>query len=236
MIAAVVAAAFVLVGGGAYAVWRAQDASSPKPPAPSVTAGGGSSVGAGSVEPSATSSPSSGPSAEATAALQSCVTQVRAQESLAKAVGSAAANWKTHTDAQRRLEDGTYTAAQTAAAWARSKAKGPSDVKAYATANAGLKQAGTGCADVGSKTAGSELESQATACAKRSELLGAVASVGTKVQSQWSAHITMMANKAHADRAAYHQRWLKMVKDAGPTLAEFDDAADAAAKAPECSA
>ncbi|NNM45880.1 hypothetical protein [Knoellia koreensis] len=253
LVAVLTVVAVLLAGGGAYAVWRAFDEPSPGEVAPTVTAGGGSSVGAESVEttgpgttgPSSSttsgssttgSSTSSGPSAEATAALQRCVTTVRAQESLAKAVAGSAASWQTHTDAQRRMEAGTFTAAQTAAAWARSKARGPADLKAYATANAAVKQAGQGCADVDAKTAGSPLAAKASACAERSTRLAAVQAAGGKVQSEWSAHIAMMANKAHTNKAAYHERWLGMVKDAGPTLTAYRTAAAAAAKAPACTA
>ena len=258
LVAVLTVVAVLLAGGGAYAVWRAFDEPSPGEVAPTVTAGGGSSVGADAVEttgpgttgPSSSttsgsgtsgssatgSSTSSGPSAEATAALQRCVTTVRAQESLAKAVAGSAANWQTHTDAQKRMEAGTFTAAQTAAAWARSKAKGPADLKAYATANAAVKQAGQGCADVDAKTAGSTLAAKASACAERSTRLAAIQAAGGKVQSEWSAHIAMMANKANTNKAAYHERWLKMVKDAGPTLTAYRTAAAAAAKAPACTA
>ena len=44
----------------------------------------------------------------------------------------------------------------------------------------------------------------------------------------------MMAHKEHTERAAYLDRWVGMVDDAGPALTAYRAAAAALAKAPAC--
>jgi len=232
-----VAAVVLLAGAGTYAVVRAGDdppAGAGSPPTPSTTRSGLASSGS-STAPAATST-TTDRAASATAALTRCVETVRAQEAVARAAASSAANWTTHTDAQRRLDNGTNTLAETTAAWARSRVRGPGDVQAFATASAILKRASSGCGTVVGDTAGTAMAARGSACQQRSKLLATVVATGTTVNSQWSAHVTMMANKAHTDGAKYHDRWLEMVRDAGPALEAYRSAAAAAARAPACTA
>lgn len=237
-----VAAAVLLVGGtGTYAVMKVASSPAAGHRGDATTSSTTPATGRAAAAPSSTTgspttSTPTGPPAAATSALQDCVTTVRAQEGVAKAAASSAAHWTTHTDAQRRYDAGTFTLAQTTAAWAASKAKGPADLRAFATAGAAAKQAAGGCGQVVARTKGTELAAKAAACSQRSTALAAVVSTGTKVNNQWSAHQTMMAHKAHTDGVAYRNRWLAMVRDAQPALAAYRAAVASAAKAPACSA
>ena len=259
---AVLLVAALAVGGG-YAVMNRGDADSPASGAAgtstssSSTSSGGSSPSSGTPSTSAagssgtasasgaasaaaagsTSTSSTTPAgvdAPAVAALASCTTTVRAQERLARAAAASARDWGLHTDAQRKFDSGVFTAAQTKAQWAASKARGLADLAAYERAVKAVQRAGDGCRKGVAAAAGSPVEATAKRCARRSTALARVARTGGVVNRQWAAHLAMMAHKEHSGAAEYLDRWAGMVKESGPALAAYRAAAAALAQAPAC--
>ena len=216
--------------------------SSPTSGTPSTSAAGSSDTASagGAVSAATPGSTSTSPTtpasvdAPAAAALASCTTTVRAQQGLARAAAASARDWGLHTDAQRKFDSGVFTAAQTKAQWAASKARGPADLAAYERAAKAVQRAGDGCRKVSVAVAGSPVEATAKRCAKRSTVLARVARTGGVVNRQWAAHLAMMAHKEHSGAAEYLDRWAGMVKDSGPALAAYRAAAAALAKAPAC--
>jgi prophage DNA circulation protein len=124
------------------------------------------------------------------------------------------------------------------AAWAQSKARGPADVQQFAAATTAVRDraSATACRSAKAATAPTNLADRGRRCDARDRALATVASAGAVVNSQWAAHITMMANKAHTDSAAYHDRWMRMVTQAQAPLKQYAAAAAALARAPTCSA
>ncbi|SDO60288.1 hypothetical protein SAMN04489867_0128 [Pedococcus dokdonensis] len=209
--------------------------SSSTTPASTGTPSGQASTGTSSTPGSASSSTTSANAdATAAAALATCVTTVRAQQSLATAAAASARDWRLHTDAQRKFDSGTFTVQQTKAQWAASKARGPADLAAWTRAVAAVDRVKGGCAGLATATAGSPAEGAAKKCTARTAALSKVAAAGAVVHRQWAAHLTMMAHKEHTAEAAYLERWAAMVEDAGPALATYRGAAAALARAPAC--
>ena len=171
--------------------------------------------------------------AEAKAALESCRTTVKAYDAYAKAVDGSAGSWAMHTQAQVKLDEGEYTVAQTKADWATSKKNINRDLKAFAAATKAKKAAAGGC-DSAKDTSGTDSAGAATACLDRLAALEDVAAKGKRVHEQWATHIDMMAHKEHSSGAAYHRRWLNMVKVATPALADYAKADKALTSAPSC--
>lgn len=188
--------------------------------------------------PTETASASPSPSASASdpavalaAAHDACVAQVAAGERVAKAAASSALHWRQHTKAQLDWEARKITLAQRSKIYDDSKAFGAADAKEFAAATKAVADTGGACADAAGMD-GATAETKA--CQQRMDSLSAVQKIGTTVQKQWAAHMKMMAGKAHADMAAYHKRWLKMVADAQPTLKAYDASVAALGKAPAC--
>jgi hypothetical protein len=121
--------------------------------------------------------------------------------------------------------------------WAKTKARGSQDTKRFLSAAAKVRE-GSSAADCGSvvaDTASTPLAEQGTRCAARVKALDVVASTGAVLNTQWAAHVEMMANKAHTDHAAYHDRWVKMVAQAQAPLKRYAEASETLSKAPACS-
>lgn len=233
------AALLVVLGVAGWAVaTAASDDSSPKDRVSSTTSSTspvtpGSSSSSTSASGSTTTDPAT---AAAQAALTSCRARVAADEAVVKAAAASANDWSTHTSAQLKLDRGSYTLAQTTSDWARSKVRGAADVAAFTRADKAAKALRASCADVARATAGTEYAAPAAACAKRQAALAPVAATGGTVNAQWAAHIVMMAHKEHADGAAYHDRWMGMVKAAQPALAAYVAAATTLSRTPACPA
>ncbi len=238
----------LLAGAGAWAVLSnggaSADGAAGTPtgtPTSSATASIPASARSGPTPSSSTSSGGAAPTtdsplARAQASIQACAAHVAASERIARAAAASARDWGTHTGAQRKLDDGTYTLAQTKAAWASSKANGPGDLKEFAAAAAAAKGTSSGCLTVVEDTRGTGLADGGTDCDARSRALASVQTTGTKVNAQWAQHIAMMAAKAHTDGAAYHRRWMGMVEDSQTLLKGYQGAAKALAAAPACRA
>jgi hypothetical protein len=186
---------------------------------------------------SATNSPTDSRLAKAQRALASCRSGVTQRERLAEAADVTARDWKAHTDAQRELERGTWSVARAEAVWAKTKARGSQDTKQFLSAAAKVRE-GSSAADCGSivaDTASTPLAEKGTRCAARVKALGVVASTGAVLNTQWAAHVKMMANKAHTNDAAYHDRWVTMVAQAQAPLKRYAKASETLSKAPACS-
>lgn len=190
-----------------------------------------SAAGASASGTSTTGASSSTAKAQAAALpSQECLAEVRAASGIQEAVASSAKHWRSHVDAQLKLDAGTYTVAQTKAQWKKSKAAGPADEAAYAKATAADTAKGSCAADA--KKA--PKDAAVAACTQRLDALRLVGRRGGVVHQQWAEHLEMMAHKEHSDGATYLQRWRGMVTDAQPTLRSYDEAAAALEKAPAC--
>lgn len=239
--AAVIAGVVLVAGGGAWAMGAVLDDDATA----GATTSTSSSATAASTSPSASTasaSPTSSPSesatpdateasAEAAAARTACVAQVRAAEAVATAVAGSALHWQQHTDAYLAKIGGRITFAETQKRYAASKAYGLADEKSVAATTKALVATGAACSDAAKTAPGDAAIGQ---CSTRLAALTVVRTTGTKVQDEWSAHLRMMANKAHTDAGSYHQTWVKAVSGAKASLTAHANAAAAAAKAPAC--
>ena len=169
-------------------------------------------------------------------ALAGCARSLTVGDRLARAAAASARDWTIHTQAQVRLDKGTFTPAQAHAAWDASKARGPADVREFSAAAAAWSRARHGCEGVGAATRGTSLSGRGTACEARHAAVSPVVRTAGKVNAQWAAHLTMMAGKAHSDGASYHRRWLAMVRAAPPALDAYSAAAAGLTRAPRCPA
>lgn len=183
-----------------------------------------------SATPSA--SPSEDSNAEAVAAARTaCVAQVKAAEGVAAAAKNSALHWKQHTDAFLDKNSGKISAAETKKRYAASKAFGLADEKAMASSTKALQATGAACADAAKEAAE---DATVKACTTRLAALDKVRTTGTTVQNEWSAHMRMMANKAHTEFGAYHDKWLDAVKAAQKSVPAYNAAAEGVSKAPAC--
>ncbi|KGN34429.1 hypothetical protein N802_13180 [Knoellia sinensis KCTC 19936] len=238
MTAAIIAGVVLLAGGGAWAVGSMlnDDPSGDAAPATATAAASattsGSGSGAGGTAPSeAPSTAASGTPEAADGARTDCVAQVKAAEDFAAAAKDSAAHWKTHTDAYLAKTSGRITLEETAKLYADSKAFGLADEKAIAATTKAFQATGTACADAAKEAAG---DATITACTTRLAALDKVRTTGTTVQNEWSAHLRMMANKAHTEMGSYHNTWVKAVDSAQKSIPAYQAAADAVGNAPAC--
>lgn len=176
--------------------------------------------------------------AQARSALTACAAGVAARDQLARAAAASARNWRTHVDAQLKLDRGDWTTHQAESAWAGSKARGPADLRSFAAAMkaVGAADSTTACRSVTAATVSTSLVGKAKACAARDRALASVTGMGSDVNAQWAAHLRMMADKPHTPTAAYHDRWMTMVAQAQTPLRRYAAAAAALSRAPACSA
>lgn len=169
--------------------------------------------------------------------LDTCAAGIAAREQLARAAAASARDWRTHIEAQLRLDRGVWTVPQAKAAWAASKARGPADARRFSTAAAAVRtrNSASACRSVVADTASTALASNGARCAARDRALVAVSKTGGKVNAQWTAHLRMMADKPHTEADTYHDRWVTMVSEAQAPLKRYAAAAAALARAPACS-
>jgi hypothetical protein len=239
----VAAIAVVLIGSAvAWAVMRTQPGTE-ESAAPEIAASTAATTALSSRGPttthlsSQTATATDQTLARARSALSACADSIAARERLARAAAASARDWRTHVEAQLKLDRGTWTIAQAKAAWAASKARGPADVRQFAAAAAALRASDStrACRSVVADTASTGLASNGTQCAARDRALAAVSTTGEVVNAQWAAHIRMMADKPHTDSGAYHARWTTMVDESQAPLKRYAAAAAALARAPACS-
>lgn len=229
---AAVAAVVVIGAVAATAVAMTHDHGT-TPPAASGPTSHPSASTSSSAPTSPTSSPTSGAASSPPAALLACQDETVAGDALAQAAAASARDWSMHTQAEVKLEDGTYTEAQTEADWEKSKARGPQDIDSFRSARESYLAKAGSCDKVA--RVDPAFTKQANACKARAAALAAVASTGAKVSDQWAAHVVMMANKEHTDADAYHQRWMAMVTAAPSALTPYTTAKSALDGAPACS-
>lgn len=172
--------------------------------------------------------------AVAQAAMSECRTALTAGETAAAAAKASAADWTTHTEAQRKLDSGSNTEEQTRAEWNASKAQGEKDVADFRAAQSTWETQKEKCASIVTMTAGGPMRTQAEACDSRAAAIAGAVAAGTPVNDQWAEHLDMMAHKEHTTTAEYRDRWRGMVEKAVPLLAEYTRAAEALAAAPAC--
>lgn len=191
--------------------------------------GGDGDASASSGSSVSSSSASAGPGTTL-AGHDACVAEVDAQTQLADAVAGSAKHWRTHVQAQIRLDEGVQDGEATAAQWASSKLEGPGDQKAYATATSLVGETSGSCYEAGQADPSAATDD----CSKRLDGLKRVTRAGSAVHGEWDSHLRMMKNKHHTEGALYHDRWLGMVDRAEPMLTKYDTAVAALKKAPAC--
>lgn len=235
---ALVAGAILVAGGGAWAAGSLLgddgDGTSQGDTTAASTTPSAASTSSDSTAATASPSASASAAADEAAAEQAraaCTAQVRAAEAVATALAGSAMHWKQHTDAYLAKTSGRITLEQTKKIYADSKAFGLADEKAVAATTKALTATGAACGDAAKVL---PADAAVTACTARLKALDAVRTTGTKVQNEWSAHMRMMANKAHTDGGQYHQTWLKAVSDAQKSIPAHAKAAAAVAQAPAC--
>lgn len=236
MTTAVIAAVVLVTGGGAWAVSTVLSDDAPSTTATTSTAPSASASASAAPAASRSASSTPSPSASATPALTAeartaCTDQVRAAEAFAAAAKNSATHWKSHTDAYLKKKAGKLTLAETAAQYAASKKFGLADEKAIAATTKAFTATGAACRDA-AKAAPDD--AAITACTTRLKALDGVRVTGTKVQDEWSAHMRMMAKKAHTDGGAYFTTWVKAVASAQKSVPAYTKAAAAVGKAPAC--
>lgn len=196
------------------------------------------SAKATSTTASATSSPTVSALVKAERALASCRTGVVLRERLAQAAAATARNWRAHTEAQQKLEQGTWTPAKAEAVWDTTTARGSDDTKRFRTAAAAVRNGSkaTDCSSVAADTASTPLAKKGERCATRVKALAAAAASGAVLNTQWTAHLKMMADKPHTNDAEYHDRWVTMVAQAQAPLKRYAQASKTLSRTPACSA
>jgi hypothetical protein len=232
-VAATVVLVALLAAGAVWVLVRAASDVAGSVTGPSPSSGTTSSTPTAS----ATNSPTDSRLAKAQRALASCRSGVTQRERLAEAAAVTARDWKAHTDAQRQLDRGTWSFANAEAVWAKTKVRGSQDTKRFLSTAAKVREESSAadCGSVVADTASTPLAEQGTRCAARVKALGDVASTGAVLNTQWAAHVQMMADKAHTDHAAYHDRWVTMVAQAQAPLKRYAKASETLSKAPACS-
>jgi hypothetical protein len=176
----------------------------------------------------------SGASSPATAPprLDACRHGLRLGDHLAAAADASYRDWAMHVDAQLQLDQGRTTVAETEAMWAASKKRGAADVRGFGSARAAWDDVAGDCSEVSADPG--TTRPAVEACLSRQAAVRAVAAKGAEVNAQWTAHLEMMANKAHTDGAAYSRRWRQMVQDAPPVLQDYARARRHLDAAPTC--
>ena len=235
-VAATVVLVALLTAGGVWVLVKAASDVAGTVAGPTPSPGPTSSTSA-TPAASPTNSPTDSRLAKAQRALASCRSGVAQRERLAEAAAVTARDWKAHTDAQLQLERGTWSPAKAEAVWDKTKARGPQDTKRFLSAAAKVRE-GSSAADCGSvvaDTASTPLAEKGTRCAARVKALGVVASTGAVLNTQWAAHLEMMADQAHTNDAVYRDRWVTMVAQAQAPLKRYAKASETLSKAPACS-
>lgn len=185
-----------------------------------------------SAAPSSSSSTTQAPVGEEE--VEACSAALESAPTLVKAASSSASHWKTHTEAETKLEEGTVTRDEAQSMWDRSKPFGPSDVAAFKNAYGDWEKARSGCDGIVDATADGPMAAAGKKCESRFAAAQKVADTGKVVNDQWAAHVEMMKHKDHTDMTKYVERWLGMVHDSKPALSAYSKAHTAWEKAPAC--
>lgn len=172
----------------------------------------------------------------AQAARSACVNEVSSADAVATALAASAKSWREHTTAQVKLDSGEYTREETLDQWAKSKARGPKDLRRYKQATKRARSTNRACETIlPSAVDRTDLRD----CMTRLDTLTGVKTTGKKVHEQWSRHQKMMANKEDMTAEPsggnkYAHTWTRLVKDSRPALKKYDRAVDQLAEAPPC--
>lgn len=167
-------------------------------------------------------------------ALIRCRAEVAAGDEWATATASSASNWKQHYKASARYNAGDITLREAEAIFVSSKARGAADTQAVnASTNTYVTKEGA-CASMSPDELPDDFVETAQVCRTRAEVIGDVIPVGTEVNNDWAAHLTMMKSKDTTDPAEYYDRWREMVAMAPSDMKPYEAAVDSLDKAPGC--
>jgi hypothetical protein len=230
----VVAAALLV--GGLLAAWKFSPAATTAgPQAESSTAAVESqapSIAESSPTPSATTDPASAASEEA---LEACQAKVRAADEVLKEGETGVLHWIDHVQVQTDDIDGKLTDKERKARFAKTRVKGPGDLKRYEDALDAYEDLEGSCdtTDGADSTVAAALKK----CNERSEAQQPVLKATAGGMKDWRAHVKFMQfNKEHPDPDAASKRqtsWMKQYNAAPKNIKAFKKATEDF-KAPDC--
>jgi hypothetical protein len=228
-------AAALLVGGSFAAVkfWPS-----------STTAGPQAESSTMSAETQAPSTAESSPSPSATAesassaaqkAFEACQAKVAAADEVLKQGEIGVLHWTDHVQVQTDDFDGKLTTAERKKAFAKTRVKGPGDLKRYREALDVYENLDGSCGKV--EGADNVVAAALVKCQKRSKAQQPVLKATAGGMKDWTTHIKFMQfNKEHPDPDAAGKRqssWMKQYNSAPKNIKAFKKATDDF-KAPDC--
>lgn len=166
--------------------------------------------------------------------LQRCREEVAAGDEWATATADSAAHWKQHYMASVQYNAGDITLHEAEAAFAASKVKGATDMKAVSSSKGSYSESQGACASMSADEVPQRFGEAAQACQARAAVIGDVVPVGTEVNNDWGAHLAMMKSKDTTDPQTYYKRWRDMVSMAPSDMTPYEEAADDLVEAPSC--
>jgi hypothetical protein len=230
----VVAAA--LLGGGLLAAWKFSPAATTAgPQAESSTAAVESqapSIAESSPTPSATADPASAASEKA---LEACQAKVKAADEVLKKGETGVLHWIDHVQVQTDAFAGKLTPDERKTQFAKTRVKGPGDLKHYEDALEAYENLDASCDTVDG--AHSTVAAALKKCNERSEAQEPVLKATAAGMDDWKTHVKFMQhNKEHPDPDAAGKRqslWMKQYNGAPKNIKAFKKATEDF-KAPKC--
>jgi hypothetical protein len=230
------AVAAALLVGGLFAAWKFwPTATTAGPQAASSTTVAESqapSIAESSPTPSATADPASAASAKA---LEACQAKVNAADKVLKEGETGVSNWMDHVQVQTDAFAGKLTDEERKTQFAKTRVKGPGDLKHYEDALEAYEDLEGSCDTVDG--AESTVAAALKKCNERSEAQQPVLKATDAGMDDWKAHVKFMQfNKEHPDPDAASKRqtsWMKQYNAAPKNIKAFKKATEDF-KAPDC--
>jgi hypothetical protein len=228
-------AAALLVGGSlaAWKFWPDETTAGPQA-ASSATAAESQapSIAESSPTPSATADPASAASEKA---LEACRAKVGAADEVLKKGETGVLHWIDHVQVQTDDIAGKLTPTERKERFAKTRVKGPGDVKHYQEARDAYEELDGSCDEV--EGADSAVAAALKKCNERSEAQQPVLKATAAGMDDWKAHVKFMQyNKEHPDPDAAADRqtsWMKQYRGAPKNIKAFKKAT-AKFEAPDC--
>jgi len=230
------AVAAALLAGGSLAAWKFwPDETTAGPQAASSTTAAESqapSIAESSPTPSATADPASAASEKA---LEACRAKVRAADEVLKKGETGVLHWIDHVQVQTDAFAGKLTDEERKTQFAKTRVKGPGDLKHYEDALEAYEDLEGSCDTVDG--AESTVAAALKKCNERSEAQQPVLKATDAGMDDWKAHVRFMQyNKEHPDPDAAADRqseWMKQYRGAPKNIKAFKKATEDF-EAPKC--
>ncbi len=227
-----IAAAVVLLGGGALAAHQlGQDSATETGTntTPSVMATQSTAPPSATWEPSPTDSGSAGPSSSADDAaqrrLENCQAKVRAGDKVLKAARTGVSHWTTHVQAQTDANTNKISVAAMNGEFKKTRLLGPADQKRYADALSDYKDEDGSCRPV--EDAGADVSASLDRCDQRSDDQKPVMKAAAAAMADWKSHLAAMqrSREGHVENA--EEVWIAAWRAAPPDIKAYTKAAEA---------